>query len=195
MKMATTAAATLSLAVGSLLLAAAAAAAAPPVVQLDAFGRDSVRVRIAPPGGAIVDNDYAPFVAPPPAAPAGQREARTASSLAAGNLLVSFDAATGFITASRLSDGAPLLATTSLTFGPPANGSRAGSVSASLVFAVSGGAANRLYGLGEHTTGKLDMTGYAKKLETSQYYGVSHGADSESGETVPAAPRAADPHP
>ena len=164
------------------LLAAAAAAAAiasaaPPLVQLDAWGRDSIRVRIAPPGGAIVDNAFSPYVSPPPAAPAAQRELRGAASLTAGNLAVSFDAATGFISASRVSDGAPLLTTASLAFGAPAAGSRAGSVSASLVLALASGGANRLYGLGEHGTGRLDMTGYDKMLQTSQYYSVSHGAD------------------
>jgi hypothetical protein len=168
----------MALLVGLLAVAvatASASAAAQPVVQLDPHGRDSIRVRIAPAGGAIVDNAFAPYAPPPPPT---SRVARTASSLTVGNLLVAFDAATGFITASRVSDGAPLLSTSALAFGPPANGSRAGSVSASLALAVAGGAANRLYGLGEHTTGKLDVTGYAKKLETSQYYGVSHGADS-----------------
>ena len=163
------------------LCVAAASLLAPsraqPIVQLDAFGRDSIRVRIAPPGGAIVDNAFAPFVSPAPAPPAGQVEARTAASLTAGNLAVSVDAATGFITATRVSDGAPLLSTLALAFGAPAAGSRAGSVSASLVLSVAGGAANKLYGLGEHGTGALDMTGYDKMLQTSQYYSVSHGAD------------------
>ena len=156
-------------------LSLSAAGAQQPVVQLDPHGRDSIRVRIAPPGGAIVDNAFAPYAPPPP--PAARVERASSSSLSNGNLLVAFDAATGFITASRVSDGAPLLSTAALAFGPPANGSRAGSVSASISLAVAGGAANRLYGLGEHTTGQLDVTGYAKKLETSQYYGVSHGAD------------------
>ena len=153
------------------LAALALGAAAPPVVQLDAFGRDSVRVRIAPPGGAIVDTAFAPYASPPPPPPSPPL--RAAAALTNGNLAVAFDPATGFITASRVSDGAPLLSTTALAFGPPANGSRAGSVSASLVLAVAGGAANRLYGLGEHTTGKLDMTGVCTNSATHPPTGPS----------------------
>ena len=146
-----------------------------PVVQLDPYGRDSIRVRIAPNGGAIVDNPYSPFVTPPPTL---QREERSSKeSLITGNLQVTYDAVTGFITASRVSDNAPLFTTTSLSFGLPANGSRPGSVSASIVLNVAGGATNKLYGLGEHGTGQLDMTGYNKLTQDSQYYGKSHGAD------------------
>ena len=157
------------------LLAAVAlgVATSQPVVQLDAWGPDSVRVRIAPQGGAIVDNPYGPYVA----RAAGASTASSPVALTVGNLAVAADAATGFISATRVSDGVLLFSTTALVFGSPAPGSRAGSASASLVLNVTGGVANRLYGLGEHTTGRLDMTGYSKLVSDSQYYARSHGAD------------------
>jgi len=148
---------------------------AAPVVQLDAYGRDSIRVRIAPSGGTIVNNPFSPYLTPPSFQ---QREERTSQeSLISGNLQVTYDAVTGFITGTRVSDNAPLFSTSSLSFGPPAPGSRPGSVSASIVLNVAGGATNKLYGLGEHATGQLDMTGYSKLSQDSQYYGKSHGAD------------------
>jgi alpha-D-xyloside xylohydrolase len=152
--------------------------ASPPVVQLDAWGDDSVRIRIAPPSGSITDPPYTPLLIPHPSHSAGGGAVDSSPvRLASGNLLVTADAVTGFVTASRVSDGAPLFTTTSLVFGQPANGSRAGSVSASITLAISGGADNVVLGLGEHRTGKLDATGYSKTLAESQYYTKSHGAD------------------
>lgn len=160
------------------VLPASSTSASPPVVQLDAWGSDSVRIRIAPPGGTISDPPFSPLLIPHPSHGAGEGATQTSPvRLASGNLLVTADALTGFITASRVSDGAPLFTTTSLLFGQPSNGSRAGYVSASITLAMSGGAANVVLGLGEHRTGKLDATGYNKTLEESQYYTKSHGAD------------------
>ena len=85
------------------------------------------------------------------------------------------DAATGYVTAQRVSDGATLFTTTSLSFGQAANGSRPGAVSASLSLQLPG--SNRLYGMGEHRTGVLDASGFSARLEDSQYYDKSRGAD------------------
>ena len=160
----------------SVYLLLLSAAAAQPVVQLDAYGRDSVRVRIAPAGGAIVDTPFSPLV-PPPASLQDVQLSADGLSITAGNLAVTADAATGFVTATRVSDGAQLFSTSALVFGPAAPGSKPSSVSASLVISVAGGGANSLFGLGEHETGKLDMTNYSKTFQQSQYYGQSHGAD------------------
>ena len=87
------------------------------------------------------------------------------------------DSATGLFTATRISDSKLLLTQSSLSWGKAAAGSREGSVSASVVLKPSDGGASRIYGLGEHITGSLDMTNYSKSLSDSQYYAVSHGAD------------------
>ena len=145
-------------------------ALAQPVIQFDAWGSDSIRVRVAPAGAAIVDPPFSPLLLPHPAPPL---RASSRERLASGNLLLAADGA-GF-TATRVSDGVVLFTTKSLSFGPAANGSRAGAVSAAVTLALPPG--NRLYGLGEHRTGLLDATGYAKRLEDSQYYSQSHGAD------------------
>ena len=168
---------TLLLAISTLATATTTTAAAP-VVQVDAWGQDSVRVRIAPPGGSIVDPPLGALLIPHPDQQQQQQQqqqksvstasaAETAGSvkLVNGNLAVSVDSGSGALTATRVSDGKLLFASKSITFGPAAAGSAASAVSASLVLDVSDGAANKLYGLGEHRTGKLDMTGYSKLMQ------------------------------
>lgn len=158
----------------SLLLLVPRAALSAPVVQLDVWGADSVRVRIAPPGGAIVDPPFGALLVPHPAQSAHPESSPL--SVSSGNLVVTADPNTGFINASRVNDGALLFTTAAIAFGAPAPGSRPGSVSASIVLLPSASTGtNKIYGLGEHRTGTLDMTGYAKLLD--QYYGESHGAD------------------
>jgi alpha-D-xyloside xylohydrolase len=154
-----------------LLLSAATGA---PLVQLDAWGADSVRIRIAPPGGAIVDPPYTPLLIPHPSFATAAPPPPSRLSITSGNLRVEADAR-GLLTATRVSDGAPLFTAAAPVFGAPAAGSRPGSVSASITLLVAG--ANKLYGLGEHRTGTLDMTNYSKALEDSQDYAHSHGAD------------------
>lgn len=150
-----------------------AVAAAPPLVQLDVWGADSVRVRIAPPGGSIVEPPYGALLNPHPASAA---LSSSPLSVTSGNLVLTADPSTGFVNATRVSDGALLFTTTAISFGAPAAGSRPGSVSASIVL-LPATSTNKIYGLGEHRTGTLDMTGYKKLLQDSQYYGMSHGAD------------------
>lgn len=155
-----------------LMVVMAASAAPTPLVQLDAWGTDSVRVRIAPSGGSIVDPPLSPLLIPHPSQPKGPS---SSLGLTNGNLEVSSDPTTGFVTATRVSDGAVLLKTQSITFGEPAANSRSGYVSGSLVYTIADG--NKVYGLGEHRTGSLDMTGYSKLFSTSQLYSDSHGSD------------------
>ncbi len=144
--------------------AVAAAAAAGPVVQLDALG-GGVRVRMAPPGGSIVDPPLSAILLP--ATPS----ASSASSITNGNLLVTADPTTGLITATRISDKTVLLQQTALTWGAAAPGSRAGSVSAAVSFAGHG-PTERVYGLGEHRTGTVNQMPYFKLFEHSQNYGA-----------------------
>ena len=155
------------------LLSSSVAQPQPPLVQLDAWGADSVRIRIAPPGGAIVDPPFTPLLLPHPSH-ASAPPASSPFSVTSGNLRVEADAQ-GAITATRLSDAALLFTTGGLSFAAPAPGSRPGSVAAAVTLHVPG--SNKLYGLGEHRTGVLDATGYAKRLEDSQFYPQSHGAD------------------
>jgi alpha-D-xyloside xylohydrolase len=117
-----------------------------------------------------VDPPYSPLLIPHPSFSSWQATGR----LTNGNLALSADAS-GVITATRVSDGSTLFTSASLSFGPPAAGSRAGVSSACLSLSLPG--ENKLYGLGEHRTGLLDQSNYTKRLETSQYYAVSHGAD------------------
>ena len=127
--------------------ALSAALAQPFVSQLDPWGSDGVRVRLAPPGGAIYDAPLRALLAAAPAGtPAGVRSPG-GLSLTVGNLKVTLDAASSLLTAVRVSDGASLLSATALSFDvPDVPGTRAGSVSASVTFAGSAG--EKVYGLG-----------------------------------------------
>jgi alpha-D-xyloside xylohydrolase len=156
-------------------ICAASFAAAQPSVQLDPFATDSIRVRVAPQGSAIADPPLRGLLPEPPSS-------RTLSTgdgittLTNGNLRVDIDAATGFITATRVSDGATLLRQTALTFdAPDVPVTRAGSVSASVTFAGTTG--ERIYGLGEHRTGAVNQMPFAHRFADSQDYGKSGGAD------------------
>ena len=144
-----------------------------PIVQFDAWGNDSVRVRIAPAGGAIVEPPYTPLLLPHPSFPGGPS---SGSALTNGNMRITNDASSGVITATRVSDGALLFSTKKISFAQAAIGSHKGWVSASLSLTLPG--SNRLYGLGEHRQlGKLDATGFTEELSNSQYYPNSRGAD------------------
>ena len=147
--------------------------------QLTAWGPDGIRVQIASPGGAIEDPPISALLADPPAgtAAAGAAPARHALRLAQGNLAVTIDAATGAVTATRVSDGAVLLSGGGAVFSPlDVPGARAGAAHARMAFAGTA-AGERIYGLGEHRTGAVQMAPYSKRFADSQDYGQSHGSD------------------
>ena len=147
-------------------------------VQLDAFGDDSVRVRIGFPGGALADPPLQALLTGPEAPLTRTRVVRTASSLANGNLAVSVDASTGLLIATRLSDGAELLRGTSLSFAPPwAPGVAPSARLVTASFAPREG--ERFWGLGEHRMGSVSLPpGYARNFSESQFYEpTSHGGD------------------
>jgi hypothetical protein len=159
----------------ALLLGAAAVAAADYAVRLTPFGDNSIRVQVAAPGNAIADPPLSALLDVPPAT-------RTvvlgdgATSLTNGNLAVTVDPATGLATATRVSDGAVLLRQTALNFTRPnVNGTRLGSVSATVTFAGTPG--EKVYGLGEHRTGTVQQLPYHKRFADSQDYDQSHGGD------------------
>lgn len=128
--------------------------ASPPVIQFDAWGSDSIRIRVAPPGGLIQDPPYSPLLLPP----THPSNASSSTLLTQGNLKVSVDSQ-GVITATRLSDGAVLFTTAALAFGAPAPGSSPGAVSASITL-LPGAGVERLLGMGEHREWQtLDVTG------------------------------------
>jgi alpha-glucosidase (family GH31 glycosyl hydrolase) len=139
--------------------------------QLDAFGANSIRVRIAAPNQPITEPVISALLPTAPA-PGGASDGSTVTN---GNLLVSVDPATHFITATRVSDGKVLLQQTGLDFSQACNGSRAGSVAVTVTFAGRKG--ERVYGLGEHSTGKVQQSPYQKVFSDSLYYPVSRGSD------------------
>ena len=93
-----------------------------------------------------------------------------------GNLKVVADASTGFVTATRVSDGATLLKQTGLEWGPTSTAKdRKGSVSAAVTF--EGHAAEDVYGFGEHKNQRVQQMPYKKVFADSLFYGKSQGGD------------------
>ena len=165
-----------------LALAAGTARAQAPAFQLDPFGDNAIRVRVAPPGNGIVQPPLQALLDSPPAT--RTRVARAdANSLTNGNLAVAVDPQTGFLTATRVSDGRVLLTQTGLSFGPvTVPGTRAGTVSAAVTFAGTPG--EKVFGLGEHRTGAVNQMPYAHSFQDSQVR-ARRGAGERAGRGGP----------
>lgn len=153
------------------LACASALSSPPPFPVLTPFGANSIRVQWAPPGMPVVNSSYSPFLAVPVSASAATR---TAASLTVGNLAIAVDAATGFITATRVSDGAVLLQQTNMSWGPPV--ARGRFPSAEVAF--KGRAADEtLVGMGEQ--GLSDHVAlerpFSRVFVDSEYYGYNSG--------------------
>ena len=85
---------------------------------------------------------------------------------------------TGLVEAWRLSDSQLLLSQLQLHFSPPSVPvTRKGSVASCIVF-QGHGQQERIYGLGEHRTGRVNMMPFFKDFAQSTVYGASKGADS-----------------
>lgn len=160
-----------------------ASASAAMVVDLQAHADHSIRVRVAPSGGKIVDPPVMALLSTPPRMTT-QTLRESANTLTNGNLKVVVDPATGLVTATRVSDSKVLLQQTALTFSSPfnhatntpLNGTKPGSVATAASFKSSAG--EKIYGLGEHRTGSLGRKPYEKIFVESQLYGKSHGSDA-----------------
>eukprot|EP01052_Picozoa_sp_SAG31_P015453 SAG31_NODE_993_length_10512_cov_20.777202_1_plen_270_part_00 len=90
------------------------------IVDLKAHADHSIRVRVAPAGGKIVDPPAMALLDEPPLLTTATHH-EGANTLTNGNLKVAVDPATGCLTATRLSDGKVLLEQTALTFSAPFN--------------------------------------------------------------------------
>ena len=142
---------------------------------LTPWGDNGIRVQVMAPGNPTSDP---PIMALLPTPPTFSTAFSSASplQLTNGNLAIAVDAATGYLTATRVSDGAVLLQQTALVFGAPTvPNARAGSHSALVTFA--GHAGEKVYGLGEHRTGAVNQMPFYKRFADSQDYAHSHGGD------------------
>jgi len=165
-----------------------------PLTSLEAFGKNSIRIRImAPNQTALLDPPISALKLGGPAmalqqqggrrgGSAGSRQQPSSpTSLTNGNLRVELEAGTALLTATRVSDGAVLLRQTALRWDDldattaAANFTRPGSKAAVVRFA--GTAGERVYGLGEHKTGTVQQMPYSQSFADSLYYPKSHGSD------------------
>jgi alpha-D-xyloside xylohydrolase len=148
---------------------------------LEAFGSNSIRVRVAVPGqGSVVEPAISALLvqAPPSFDDAGNTMNATQTdphALTNGNLKIILDPATYQLTATRVSDGKVLLKQTGLKFNEACVGSKPGSKAITATFASTKD--ERIYGLGEHVTGKVMQLPYEKVFSDSLFYGKSRGAD------------------
>ena len=161
-------------------------------VQLDAWGNDSIRIRIAPDDIQQIPEVQALLPFPPGLTPPLQeqssphspcaidRKLRTrliAADLSNGNIAVSVGT-DGQLTVKRVSDGATLVQTTALEFNPVSFESVYTSnyslYALSLSYTHMQG---KVFGLGEHKTNRTAYDDYSHLFENSQVYGVSSGGD------------------
>jgi hypothetical protein len=131
----------------------------PLVTKLEAFGSNSIRVRVAVPGqSSVTEPAISALLASPPSSfdDTGTLSSPIQSdplSLTNGNLKIVLDPVTYQLTATRVSDSKVLLKQTALLFTQACVGSKPGSKSITASFASTAG--ERVYGLGEHVTGKV----------------------------------------
>eukprot|EP01079_Euglenida_sp_SAG-EU17-18_P001938 gene1938-2982_t len=100
---------------------------------------------------------------------------RAPLTLTNGNLVVTVDPDTSYVTATRVSDRKTLLRQTGLSFQAAQAGSRPGSAAVVVEFAGTDG--EQVYGLGEHKDNKIQQAPYKKVFADSLYYGKSQGGD------------------
>jgi alpha-glucosidase (family GH31 glycosyl hydrolase) len=80
------------------------------------WGANSFRIQYSPPGLPVVNSSYSPFL---PAPLSSSPSSSSATTFTNGNLRVEVDPATGFFSATRISDGFLVQRMTNLSFGPP----------------------------------------------------------------------------
>ena len=164
-------------------------------VQLDAWGDDSIRVRMSPediqaipfvqallpfPPG-LTPPFHQPSTPPSPVLPCAvtprPHSDRLAADLTNGNLAVSVGT-DGQLTVNRVSDGATLVQSTAITFTPvqltTIYTQNYSLYSLSLSYTQLLG---QIYGLGEHKTNSTAYNNYSHLFENSQIYGLSAGGD------------------
>jgi len=148
----------------------------PYTVSLTPWADDSIRIQIAGPGNTIADPPLMALIDSGPPSLTTKVSGDGVSSLTNGNLYVTVDPTTSLVTATRVSDGAVLLKQTGMIFGQPnVPVTRQNSYSAYVSF--QGTPNEKIYGLGEHRTGTVQMSPYYKRFADSQDYAQSHGGD------------------
>lgn len=143
----------------------------PPQPVVTPFGANSFRIQWAPPGLPVVNSSFSPFLDAP--------VSTTPSSVVGnvhtnGNLRVTVDPSTGLCAATRVSDGAALVAATGLTFGPALARGRFPSAQ---LDTTGAGAGETLVGMGEQgLTGRATLElPFEVNYIDSEYYGYNSG--------------------
>ena len=170
-------------------LSVASAPSAAVNVQLDAWGSDSIRIRLSPDDIQMIPYvqallPFPPGLTPPPDAPLPCHTTRThrkraspAADLTNGNLQVSVSD-DGQLTVKRVSDGVTLVQSSSVSFQPVSLSSVYNQTYSLYHLSLSyTHATGKIFGLGEHKTNRTAYDDYSHLFESSQEYGQSFGGD------------------
>eukprot|EP00756_Hemistasia_phaeocysticola_P003956 Hpha_TRINITY_DN12551_c0_g2::TRINITY_DN12551_c0_g2_i1::g.50970::m.50970/K01811/xylS, yicI; alpha-D-xyloside xylohydrolase len=143
-------------------------------IRLEAWGTNSIRVRIAEAGVPITEPIRGALL------PMGREVVEGGgTNLTNGNIKVVFDEVTGLPIITRVSDSVTLLKGKEVVFTgsystPQVNASNSQSVAFE-------GYTQKIFGLGEHgitdSSNKLDLFPYKRVFADSLFYGRSHGSD------------------
>ena len=176
-------------AVAVLITAAAAlSSAGARTVQIDAWGPDSLRIRIAAPNAPSPAGDpaFMPLLPTPPASGDRINSAAggvtignsAAGGVTNGNIAAVADAATGLLTVTRVSDGAVLLTQPTLEAWGPVS-PHANPASSSVTLTLSGTAADEhVYGFGQLQDGGVrKRLPFFQSIEHTEFYPNSHGSN------------------
>jgi alpha-glucosidase (family GH31 glycosyl hydrolase) len=182
---ASAAASALALACASASPASSLGASAPLPVQFDAFGDNGIRMRIALPGCNITDPLYQGLLPTPPPPRGGggggggtpyPPPSPSSSSLTNGNIRGDVDPATGYVTITRVSDGAVLMRQTGLTWWTPMPGNRPGVWAAMISFAGVN-ESEVIRGFGEQQDDQIAKSlPFVRVIEQAEYHAITGGS-------------------
>ncbi len=152
-------------------------------VQVDPWGSNSLRVRIAAPGNPVADPPLMGLLPTPPLA-RGHGDAVVdgdSLSITNGNIRASVDPSSGLVTLTRPSDGVTLLRQTAQVFGAAPAGTCSGCYSGNSTFAGVG-PDERIYGFGSQQDGAVSKPlPFFRSIEASEYYPYNHGSQALVG--------------
>ena len=137
------------------------------------WGSNSFRIQWAPPGLPIVNSTYSPFLDAPLSASPFTVSAG-GGTFTNGNLALTVDAATGLLTATRVSDGFTFFRQTGMEWAPPVARGRFPSAQVSFDGHAAG---ESLVGGGEQgLTGRVVLEQpFSRDYIDSEYYGYNQG--------------------
>jgi len=155
-----------------------------PLIQIDPWGLNSMRIRIACPNNNIQNPPLMGLLPTPPDRGNWQEQVYKSDdnlTITNGNIQIITDPTTGYITVVRISDSMVLFRQTNLVFGAAPAGTKLNACSGSISFAGVN-STERIYGFGEQQDGQVAKTlPFFRSIESSEYYPYNHGSQALVG--------------